>query len=85
METPQFTEHVAFNTFVAEHLGDDLGGRSLEDAVSEFRAYQREVEELRAKLAVAVEQSDRGESEELDDEHFWAQIDAQLDAKGIPE
>jgi hypothetical protein len=85
MPTQQVSEHAAFNEFVVERLGDDLGGKSLEDAVAEFRAYQRELEKLRAKVAIAVGQSAAGVSEELDDATFWEKVDPILDSEGIPE
>ena len=85
MSIQQTSEHAAFNAFVSEQLGNDLGGKSLEDAVSDFRAYQLELKELRAKVAVAVEQSARGESEELDDEAFWVDVDALLKGEGLPD
>jgi hypothetical protein len=55
-----------------EYLGQQLatGGApiSVEGAVVEFRKYQQELAELREKLLVAEQQSERGESAPFDAE-----------------
>ena len=74
-----------FNQFISRRIEDQQPGKTLEESLAEFRAYQRDLEAIRAKLKVSLEQSARGESAELDDEEFWKRVDKQLDDLGIPE
>ena len=85
MSSDLTSEWTDFSQFVNRQLEGDLQGASLEESVARFRAYQRDLEALRAKLRVSEEQSARGESSELDDSEFWKRVDKKLDELGIPE
>lgn len=85
MTTEVQNELDAFNRYIAERCGGSLNGHTLEEAVQEFREYQRELAEVRAKVQEAIESSEREGSRPLNDEEFWARANARLDAKGIPE
>lgn len=85
MSTDLSSDWTAFNQFVSEQLGGNLQGKSLEESVEEFRAYQKDLAAIREKLRISAEQSARGESSELDMDEFFKEIDAELDQRGIPE
>jgi len=78
-------DFAAFNQFVTTQLGDDLAGLSLEESLAQFRAYQRDLESLRARLRTSEEQSARSESKALDEDAFWQRVNNRLDEKRIPE
>jgi hypothetical protein len=63
------------------------GGRSasVEQLLSDFAEYRRELEEFRATLREAEAQSARGESRPLDLEALFARVDKRLDEQGIPD
>jgi hypothetical protein len=56
----------AFSAFIDQRFVTGEAGVTLEEALAAFRAYQRDLERLRAKLRPAIEQADRGESRPLD-------------------
>ncbi|MCA9099554.1 MAG: hypothetical protein KDA63_00280 [Planctomycetales bacterium] len=72
MSTDQPSEFDAFTAFVDRRYGGDLNNMSLEDALADFRAYERDLARLKAHLQPAIDQADRGEAKPLD-------IDALLD------
>jgi hypothetical protein len=79
------SEWADFSQFVETKLGHDLEGKSLEDSVAEFRAYQRDLEALQTKIQHSIDQADRGEVHPLDDDAFWAKANRRFDELGIPE
>ena len=86
MSTTQFTERDAFNAYIESRWGGNLNGMSLEEALLEFRAYQRELADARHKVREAIDSSDRGESHPLDDnrlQEIFDRCDAKLKATGI--
>ena len=85
MATDSLNELDAFNRYLDEHYAGDMNGLSLEDALVEFREYQKQLEAVQVKVQRSVEASDRGESKPLDDDEFWARTNARMDAKGISE
>jgi hypothetical protein len=56
----------AFNAFLDQRFIAAHGDATLEDAVAAFRAYQRDLEQVRKKLQPSIEQADRGEGRPLD-------------------
>jgi hypothetical protein len=86
MSTAQITERDAFNAFIDRRWGGNLNGMSLEEALRDFRAYQSELALAQSKIQEALQSSDRGESEPMDDsrlEAIFENSDARLRAKGI--
>ena len=63
------------------------GGREapVDQLMSEFAEYRRELNDLRSKLREAEESSARGESGPLDLEALFARVDKRLENEGIPE
>jgi hypothetical protein len=63
------------------------GGRdaTIEQLMTEFAEYRRELDEFRETLREAEAQSARGESKPLDLEALFARVDKRLDERGIPE
>lgn len=45
MSTDEISEKQAFDTFIAEQLGGELNDLSVEQAVAQFREYQRDLTE----------------------------------------
>jgi hypothetical protein len=78
------SDWVAFSQFVEATLGDQVDAMSLEERLASFRAYQRDLGVLRAKIQHSIEQADRGELRELDDA-FFAELEREFDRRGIPE
>lgn len=85
MSTDLRTEQDAFNAFIDGRLGRVRSGLSLEGALTEFRAYQRELADARAKVQEAKEPSRRGESAELDVDQLVQEVTDELAAEGIRE
>jgi hypothetical protein len=85
MSTDLHTDWDAFNAFVDGRLGHDRDGLSLEDAVHEFRAYQRELADARAKVREAKSASARGDSGELDIDALVREVNHDLAGEGIRE
>lgn len=79
------TDWDAFNAFVDARRDRFRSGFSLEEAVSEFRTYQRELAAARSKIFEAKENSRRGESAELDVELLIQQVRDDLAIDGIRE
>lgn len=85
MSTDLTSDWNAFRQFVSSQLDGSLQGKSLEESLEEFRAYQKDVEALRAKINRSLEQSEKGESSELNEEEFWKRVGLRLDGLGITE
>ena len=83
MSSDLATERDAFNAFIDGRLGQDRGVLNLEDALNEFRAYQRELADARAKVKEAKASSSRGESAELDIDQLVQEVTDELAAEGI--
>jgi hypothetical protein len=64
----------SFSSFVDRRLARVDTEFSLENALSEFRAFQIELEEAQERIREAKESSRRGESKELDVEELIAEI-----------
>jgi hypothetical protein len=60
------TELELFHTFVTQQLAAGRTSGSLDNAIEEFRRYQREQSALKANLRVAESESERGESGPFD-------------------
>jgi hypothetical protein len=85
MSTDLQLDFDAFHAFLDGRIGQAPGSFSLEDALSEFRAYQRELADARAKVVEAKVVSKRGESAELDIDQVVREVTEELAAKGIRE
>jgi hypothetical protein len=72
-----------FNAFVDNLLASVRKDVSLEDALNEFRAYQRELFDARSKISAAKASSKRGESGELDIEQVILEVTNELAEEGI--
>jgi len=83
MITNLHTERDAFNAFIDSRLGQASNSLRLEDALTEFRAYQKELAGARAKVQEAKASSQRGESEELDIDQLVQEVTNELAAEGI--
>lgn len=80
MTTDLQTDLEAFQRFLGRN-GHTCA--SIEEAVEEFRAYQREIEQAKCHVQHAREQSARGESTELDIEDVIARGFKRTADKGI--
>jgi hypothetical protein len=72
----------AFQSFAQERL-DAESYRVVENTLALYRERQRQLERLREELRPALEQSERGESREIDFEQFKAVARQRLADKGI--
>lgn len=84
MPTDEISEKQAFDTFIAEQLGGELIDLSLEQAVAQFREYQRDLNRIKERIALAEEQYNRGDAKPLDDVKFRDGLIKLMDEKGIP-
>lgn len=85
MNTNLQTERDAFNTFIDSRMAKVRSSLSLEDALSEFRAYQQELANAQAKVQEAKVCREQGESAELDIEQVVQEVIEELAADGIRE
>jgi hypothetical protein len=83
MSTDLLTERDAFNAFLDGRIGQITRATSLEDALCEFREYQRELAAAREKVREAQAARDRGEVAELDIEKIIGEVTEELAAEGI--
>ena len=83
MSTETQTDIEIFYEFLGRQLADGRKKLTPEESVQLFRAWQRDVERLRAELQPALEQSARGESEPLDAEALKKKIRDRLAEQGI--
>lgn len=58
---------------------------SLDDVMAGFAEYRRQLAKVREFIAEGLESSAQEGSLPLDHEAFWAELDAEMDARGIPE
>jgi hypothetical protein len=85
MATDLSSERDGFNKFIDERLGGGSNGLSLEQALTKYRQYQRELEEARAKLRAAEDDVVAGRISTLDWASFSAEMEDEFDKRGIPE
>ena len=83
MATTTLSELEAFHRFLGECLAKGQCEFSVEESVATFRAYQKELGQLREELRPALQQSARGESQPLDVEELKAEVAQALAEKGI--
>lgn len=87
MSIGQQTDRDEFNAYIDKRWGDNLNGTSLEDALSEFRAYQKELFTARKKIEEALLPSN-GKPQPMDDsrmEALFRRRDSELAKEGIGE
>lgn len=84
MATDEVSEKRAFDAFIDRQFGGDLNGLTLEEALAQFREYQRDLERIRTKVAVAEQQYAQGEARPLDDDAIRSKLNQLMDDKGIP-
>lgn len=77
------TELPEFSRFIVEQLNGDAGC-TLEQAVQQFRGYQRQLATLKTKLAAAEESVALGRVAPLDANDLIAELDQELSAEGVP-
>lgn len=70
MSAANIADWSTFQDFVQVQLRNEIEEVSLEEGLARFRAYQQDLNALRAKLKIAEEQSARGEAQPLDIEQF---------------
>ena len=85
MDTQLQIDRDAFNAFIDSRFSQGSPKLVLEEALSEFRAYQRELADARAKVQQAKSSSRRGESAELDVDQLVREVTDDLNAEGICE
>ncbi len=85
MNTNLQSERDAFSAFIDRRMVKVRSGLSLEDALSEFRAYQQELSHAQVKVQEAKVSSQRGESQELDIDQLVSEVTEDLIADGIQE
>jgi hypothetical protein len=78
MQVATADELESFHRFVGERLSSGHPPMTPEESVEAFRSYQRELEELRARLEIGIEQADRGEAKPLDAEALKRRIRDQV-------
>ena len=74
-----------FHDFLGQQLAAGGASASVEGAVVEFRRYQQELADLRAKLLVAEQQSLRGESAPFEAEASKQALRQRLASQGRTE
>jgi hypothetical protein len=84
LETDQLNEVHLFQDYLAHRMQNGRGPQTIREALDEFAEYQKELAELRQKLQVAQEQSDRGESEPFEAARTKDAVCARLAKEGIP-
>lgn len=72
-----------FHSFIGRQLENGGAAMTVEDSVTEFRAYQEELERCREAIRPALESSLRGESTPLDMREIIGEVTAQLQSEGI--
>ncbi len=77
MSSGQLTERDAFNAYIDKRWGGNLNGTSLEEALQEFRNYQDELNNAKLKIQEALDSSERGELQPMDDSRLAALFDRQ--------
>ena len=77
------TDLEAYHQFVEKLLEQGKRKMSVEESLSEFREYQKELERLREEIRPAMERSLRGESKSFNPEELKARVTRELEEKGI--
>ncbi len=77
------TELPDFSRFIVQQLNGDAGC-TLEQAVQQFRDYQRQLAALKAKLAVAEKSAALGRVAPLDANDLIAELEQELSSEGVP-
>jgi hypothetical protein len=85
MATDLRCELEEFHRYLGRELERGNGVLTIEQAVVEFRAYQEELQRCREAIRPALEASLRGESEPLDMEAIWREVERRLTQQGVPE
>jgi hypothetical protein len=83
--SPPFTEVELLHNFIGARLKQGAREDSVDQVLSDFAEYRRQLEEFRATLREAEARSARGESKPLDLDALFARVDKQLEQEGIPE
>lgn len=81
----QRTELEDFHRFIGRHLKNAGSELTVDRSVSEFRAYQEELERCREAVQPALEASVRGESEPLDMQEIINRVTDRLRKEGVPD
>ena len=76
------TEVGSFQDFLSKRQ-DGSNFESLDEAVRDFRRYQRELADARNKVQVGIEQSKRGECRPLDIDEVVSDVRDRLASDGI--
>jgi hypothetical protein len=83
MATDLRGELEAFHRFIGDKLGSGGSPISLEHALQEFRAYQRDLRRFREDTQQSLEESARGESSPLDIDDVVERGRLRLGKKGM--
>ena len=83
MATANQTELEVFHRFLGDRLNDGKRDLTVEETVEAFRAYQRDLQQLRQEIRPALERSLRGESKPFDAEELKDRVTRQLAEEGI--
>lgn len=78
-----YTEAELLYHYLGEQMGKSGRDAPLEDLLSGYLRYRRELRDLRTKLRAAEASSDRGESDELDIDSLIAEVTRELASEGI--
>ncbi|MCE9555060.1 MAG: hypothetical protein K8T91_17045 [Planctomycetes bacterium] len=73
----------AFYAYLGQRLQQGDQPLSPEESLRDFREYQRQLEDLRSKLAEAERSSQRGQSQPLDMDALKARVRHRLSSEGI--
>lgn len=82
---PTDTQHDLreFHTWLGGQLNNGGGRLTIEESITEFRAYQEELERCRAEIRIGLEESLRGESEAFDVDDIMRGVDEELQRRNI--
>jgi hypothetical protein len=80
-----YTEAELLYHFLGERISDTRRDISLQELLTDFLQYRRELRDLRDKIRAAELSSAAGKSQELDVEDLIAEVTRQLTAEGIGE
>lgn len=75
------TEAQYFYDFLGGYLGNGGGGSTVEQCVSAFRAYWKDVERLRERLAPSIAEAERGDVHPLDVEALIDRVERRIAAE----
>lgn len=86
MATDIQDEREAFNRYLDEHCGGSMNGHTLEESLADFREYQRQLADCRAKVQAAIDSADSEGTEPLTEERLDEMIgewNAELRKEGV--